>query len=91
MTAVSLRAGTLKLERDKTHRMGLVQVAKQLTDAVTTPTEKLDTVLPQISHVAVLHVFYTWNAFELIPKAQEPPITYTELADKLGADVSLTS
>jgi hypothetical protein len=89
--AEGLRSGSLSLETDQFQRMGLIKAGTELIDAVSLPKDKFLVWLPHLTHITALRLFIKWKAFTHIPVEDGATISYTELAAKLGADVSLIS
>lgn len=89
--AGGLRTGSLSLETDQFQRMGLIKAGTELIDAVSLPKDKFLVWLPHFTHITALRLFIKWKAFTHIPVEDGAAISYTELAGKLGADVSLIS
>lgn len=90
-TAQDLRSGSLSLESDTLQRMGLLKAGSDLIDAVSLPQDKIVVFLPLIAHLTAVRLFVKWKAFEEIPIDNGATISYTDLAAKLGANVSLIS
>jgi len=89
--AEGIRSGNLSLETDIFQRMDLIKAGTDLIDAASVPKDKLLLWLPQFAHITAVRLFIKWKAFEKIPAEDGAAISYTELAAKLGADVSLIS
>jgi len=90
-TAQNLRSGSFSIETDTAQRMSLLKAGTDLLDAVSLPKDRVLTWLPQFAHITAIRLFIKWKAFEKIPTGDDATISYTELAAKLGADVSLIS
>ncbi|KAK4246441.1 S-adenosyl-L-methionine-dependent methyltransferase [Corynascus novoguineensis] len=88
-TAQNLRSGSFSIETDTVQRMSLLKAGADLLDAVTLSKDRVLTWLPQFAHITAIRLFIKWKAFEKIPTGNDATISYTELAAKLGADVSL--
>ncbi|KAH6632016.1 O-methyltransferase-domain-containing protein [Chaetomium tenue] len=88
-TAQDLRSGSLSLESDTLQRMGLLKAGSELIDAVSLPQDKIVVFLPLIAHLTAIRLFVKWKAFEEVPIGDGATISYTDLAAKLGANVSL--
>lgn len=89
--AEGLRSGNLCLETDTFQRMDLIKAGTDLIDAASLPKDRLLLWLPQFAHITAVRLFIKWKVFEKIPTEDGAAISYTELAAKLGADVSLIS
>ncbi|KAH6856408.1 O-methyltransferase-domain-containing protein [Chaetomium sp. MPI-CAGE-AT-0009] len=87
--AQDLRSGSLSLENDTLQRMGLLKAGGDLIDAVSLPQDKIVLWLPHFAHFTAIRLFVKWKAFEKVPIEDGAAISYTDLAAKLGADVSL--
>ncbi|KAK4041718.1 O-methyltransferase-domain-containing protein [Parachaetomium inaequale] len=87
--AKALRSGSLSLETDIFQRMGLIQAGTDLINAVSLPKDKTRLWFPQLAHFTAIRMFIKWRAFEKIPVGDGAAISYTDLAAKLGGDVSL--
>lgn len=89
--AQDLRSGNLSLENDTTQRMGLIKASHDLIDTVGLPKDKALIWLPQCAHITAIRLFIKWKAFEAIPLDDDAAISESDLAAKLGANVSLIS
>ncbi|KAK3305268.1 O-methyltransferase-domain-containing protein [Chaetomium strumarium] len=92
--AQKLRAGKVSLQTDTEQRMELVKAGNELINTVSQPEDKVHLYLTQLCHMTALRLFLKWDAFDKIPKGRRSDgtpltISYIQLANKLGADVSL--
>jgi len=87
--AQDLRSGSLSLESDTLQRMGLLKAGSDLIETISLPQDKIMLFLPQIAHLTAIRLFVKWKAFEKVPIDDGATISYTDLAAKLGANVSL--
>ncbi|KAK4141070.1 O-methyltransferase-domain-containing protein [Dichotomopilus funicola] len=87
--AQDLRSGNLSLENDTTQRMDLLKAGSDLIDIVGLPKDKALFWLPQCAHITAIRLFIKWKAFEAIPLNDDAAISESDLAAKLGANLSL--
>ncbi|KXX80342.1 (RS)-norcoclaurine 6-O-methyltransferase [Madurella mycetomatis] len=89
IAAQRLRSGAMSLEKDTHERMGLVMAGVGLVNMVSQPRDKMILPLIQFAHFTAIRMFIKWKAFEKIPLADGAAVSYGELAEQLGADLSL--
>lgn len=89
--AQDIRDGIVNLEADTVQRMGVAQIGTDLIHAVSLPEDQVHLMAPMLTHATAIRLFIKWKGFEGIPEAEAASISYTDLAAKLGGDVSLIS
>lgn len=76
-------------DADKTQRRRIVDAAQKVMHAVRDPADEWVDMTGQIAAIAVNRLFWEWGVFAKIPL--EGSISYSELAEAVGAELSLIS
>lgn len=76
-------------DADKTQRRRIVDAAQKVMHAVRDPADEWVDMTGQIAAIAVNRLFWEWGVFEKIPL--EGSISYSELAEAVGAEIPLIS
>lgn len=88
-TARQLRQGDFSLDKDAKKRNQLIETANNLLTTVQQPIDQLMGYAYIFPALAAARLFVDWKVFEHVPA--QGSISYSALAEKVGADVSLIS
>lgn len=74
---------------DKGQRQKIIEAASKILAVAKDPSDQGMDAIGQLTLIAANRIFWEWGVFDEIPL--EGSISYSELADKVNADVSLLS
>ncbi len=87
--AHGIRDGAVSIDTNLEQRKRAIQTAKQVLAAVQQPADSFVDLMVQMAEILAIRLFIKWKVFENMPASE--PITYADLAAKVGAEEGLIS
>ncbi|KAK4149246.1 hypothetical protein C8A00DRAFT_19033 [Chaetomidium leptoderma] len=80
-----------QMETDDSSRIKAATAALELAAAVRPPGDTIMGWFANMSVISAVRLFLHWGAFDIIPTEKGESITYTDLAERINADVGLVA